>query len=158
MASCSAVCSQSVLSSLEALTELSCILSGAGPASRGLKGEVEGWGWGVATTLILNHFKQMRKPASCTVPFLLCLQKVCFLINKLFTFFILFSRPKTPGKIYVPFQSHEPSSLSLNVSGDVYFLTRSNQLHYCPVLSIFDTFPSLFFSLATWGKLTEPSF
>lgn len=38
--------SQSVLSSVEAAAELPCILSWAGPASRGLKGEGCGGGWG----------------------------------------------------------------------------------------------------------------
>lgn len=79
MAACSAVCSQSVLSPLEAPAELSCILSWAGPVSRELKEDGEGWGWAGASFITISNKWERRHQALS--PFS---QKVFFLTSQSF--------------------------------------------------------------------------
>lgn len=95
----SAVCSQSVLSSVKAAAQLSCILSWAGPG--------EGWGDG-ATALIRNHFKQMRSLTSNTILILISYRKLCSVRNRQFAFkledFFCFLWLQTPGEVQTVFQ------------------------------------------------------
>lgn len=160
-ASRSAVCSQSVSqSSLLWRHRLSCPAFYPGQGQH-LGGWKERGGGGGATALIHNHFKQMRKPASSTVPFLFSLRKslycekqvICFspeVFIILFSFsFSFFFWLYTPGKTYIPFLSHDLCCLPLMWTVK-HFVTRSNQLHYCPVNQLGDRFltPSLPFLLS----------